>query len=303
MDEHGINPIKELKLVSTYKKLFKRINPDIVLIYTIKPNVYAAFVRASMKIPYIANITGLGTAVEDSTGIKQKLMFALYKHGFRKAKKVFFQNRINMDFKGIVKSDCKLILCSGVNLERCRHLDHPNGDTVDFTFIGRLLRQKGIDLYLETARIIRQRHPETRFHICGSGEKEYTDLLAKLNDEGQVVYHGRIDDIAGMHAVSCCTIHPTYYPEGMSNVLLESCACGRPVITTDRAGCREAVEVGVNGYLVKERDIDDLIEKVETFLALGWDERRNMGLAGRAKVEKEFDRNIVINKYIEAIEN
>lgn len=142
MDEHGINPIKELKLVSTYKKLFKRINPDIVLIYTIKPNVYAAFVRASMKIPYIANITGLGIAVEDSRGIKQKLMFALYKHGFRKAKKVFFQNRINMDFKGIVKSDCKLILCLGVNLERCRHLDHPNGDTVDFTFIGRLIRQK-----------------------------------------------------------------------------------------------------------------------------------------------------------------
>lgn len=305
MDEHGTNPIKELKLISTYKKLFKKIKPDVVLTYTIKPNIYAGMVCASLKIPYIANITGLGMAVENS-GSKQKYMLALYKHGLRSAKKVFFQNRANMEFlieKGIVKCDHELIPGSGVNLERYTCLEYPNGETVDFTFIGRLIAQKGIELYVETARTIRERHPETRFHVCGTGEQKYIDLMNRLNDEGIVIYHGLIDDISGMHAVSCCTVHPTYYPEGMSNVLLESCACGRPVITTDRPGCREAVDFGVNGFTVREQDCADLIEKVENFLSLSREERRAMGLAGRAKVELEFDRNIVINKYIEAIES
>lgn len=305
MEDHGTNPVKELELISTYKKIFKQIKPDIVLTYTIKPNIYAGMVCASMKIPYIANITGLGTAVEDSRGIKQKSMLFLYKHGLRKAKKVFFQNETNMRFmleKGIVKCNNELIPGSGVNLERYGCLEYPHGDTVDFTYIGRLVKQKGIDIFTEMAKTIRERHPETRFHVCGTGEQKYIDLMNKLNDEGVIIYHGLIDDIAGMHAVSCCTVHPTYYPEGMSNVLLESCACGRPIITTDRPGCREIVDVGVNGFTVREKDVNDLIEKVEAFLTLGWEERRDMGLAGRAKVEKEFDRNIVILKYFEAIE-
>lgn len=120
-------------------------------------------------------------------------------------------------------------------------------------------------------------------------------------DNGTVIYHGMISDVAGMHKISSCTIHPTYYPEGMSNVLLESCSCGRPAITTNRPGCEEIVEDGVNGFLIKEKDSQDLIEKIEKFLKLSREERKQMGLAARAKVERQFDRQIVVRKYLEEI--
>ena len=163
------------------------------------------------------------------------------------------------------------------------------------------MKEKGIDQYLEAAKFIRAKHPETRFHVCGNCTREYENILKEQNDNGTVIYHGRISDVVGMHRISCCTIHPTYYPEGMSNVLLESCACGRPIITTNRPGCKEIVENGVSGFLVKQQDSQDLIKIIEKFLSLNREERLKMGLAARQKVEKEFDRNIVIKKYLEAI--
>ena len=303
MDTHGTNPLAELKLISAYKKAIKEIAPDVVLTYTIKPNVYAGMACAALGIPSVANITGLGTAVENG-GIMQKITLPLYRYGLRKAQKVFFQNQANMDFMlkhKAITGAYELIPGSGVNLERFPLLDYPKGDTVDFVFIARIKKEKGIDQYLGAAKYFREKYPETRFHVCGGCDKAYEQILQELHDNGTIIYHGRISDVPGMHRVSGCTIHPTYYPEGMSNVLLESCACGRPVITTNRPGCKEIVDEGVNGFLVKEKDSRDLIEKVEKFLSLSLEERRNMGLAGRAKVEKEFDRNIVIQKYLKEI--
>ncbi len=304
MNTHGKNPVAELKLISTYKKEIRKIAPDIVLTYTIKPNIYAGMACASLGIPYVANITGLGTAVENS-GIMQKIALPLYKHGLRKAQKVFFQNKPNMDFmveRGIVKGPHELIPGSGVNLDRYPLMEYPQGETIEFVYIARIMKEKGIDQYLDAAKFIRSKYPSTIFHVCGACDKEYEAILKELNDNGTIIYHGRISDVVGMHRGSSCTIHPTYYPEGMSNVLLESCACGRPVITTDRSGCREIVDEGVNGFLVKERDSADLIKKVEKFLSLSWEERKAMGLAARAKVEKEFDRQIVVRKYIDEVE-
>ena len=304
MDRHGTNPLKELQLVVHYMHLLKQLKPDVVLTYTIKPNIYAGMACASLGVRYIANITGLGTAVENS-GKAQKLMLGLYRYGLRKAQKVFFQNKANMDFllaKKVVRGPYELIPGSGVNLTRYQVLEYPHGDTIDFTYIGRVIKQKGIDQYLDAAKAIRETHPETRFHICGRCDPAYEATIRKLNDNGTVVYHGLVDDIAGMHAVSCCTIHPSYYPEGMSNVLLESCACGRPIITTDRPGCGEIVDDGINGFVVKQKDSKDLITKIGQFLNLSWEEKKKMGLAGRLKVEKEFDRRIVIEKYLEEVE-
>lgn len=304
MERHGTNPLKEIKIVSNYKKQMKRLNPRIVLTYTIKPNVYAGMAAASLRIPYVANVTGLGPAVENG-GLLQKITIPLYRYGLRKAQKVFFQNKPNRDFmiqrKIVKEGQYDLIPGSGVNLEKYLVQPYPHGDTVDFVFISRVVKEKGIDQYLDAAKTITSRHPETRFHICGDCEGEYEALLKELNDNGTIIYHGRIDDIAGMHRQCSCTVHPSYYPEGMSNVLLESCACGRPIITTDRPGCREIVDDNVNGYVVRQRDSQDLIEKIEKFLSLSWEERRQMGLAGRFKVEREFDRNIVIQKYINEI--
>lgn len=305
LDRHGTNPIKELKLISFYKKVLRDVKPDIVFTYTIKPNAYGGMACASLGVPYVANITGLGTSIENG-GLMQKISLALYKRGLRKAQKVFFQNTENKDFmvgKGVVKGPYDMLPGSGVNLNQYNVFPYPDGDAVDFVFIARVMKEKGIDQYLDAAKEIRKRHPETRFHICGFCEQNYEGLLKELNDNGTVIYHGLVSDMTEIYKMISCTVHPTYYPEGLSNVLLESAASGRPIITTDRSGCREVVEDGVNGYVVKQQDSKDLIEKIEKFLGLSIDERRAMGLAGRAKVEREFDRKIVIKKYLGEVES
>ena len=304
MDRHGTNPFQELKLLSSYRKILKAIKPDIVFTYTIKCNAYGGMACSMMKIPYVANITGLGTAIENG-GIMQKVSLFLYKAGLRKAQKVFFQNTENRDFMlahGAVRGAYDMLPGSGVNLDKYTVCPYPAGETVDFIFVARIMKEKGIDQYLEAAKYITEKYPQTRFHICGTCEPEYAGNLEELHEKGVVIYHGAVSDMEKIYAMASCTVHPTYYPEGMSNVLLESCACGRPIITTDRSGCREIVDNGVNGFIVRQRDSQDLIEKIEKFLALSWDDRRIMGLAGRAKVEKEFSRAIVVERYMEEVQ-
>ena len=304
MELHGTNPVKELKLVSFYKNKIKQIKPQIVLTYTIKPNIYAGIAAGKLGIPVLANVTGLGPAVEHE-GFLQKVAIPLYRNGLKRARRVFFQNDSNRDFMlehNMVRDDQYLMIPgSGVNLNKYTLQPYPNSETIDFVFISRVVKEKGIDQYIEAAKEIRKRHPETRFHVCGGCDDIYSNIIQQLNDEGAIIYHGRIDDIAGMHRQCACTIHPSYYPEGMSNVLLEACACGRPIITTDRPGCREAVVDGVNGFLIKQRDAKDLINKIEMFLSLTWEQRQSMGIEARKKVEREFDRQIVIDRYIDEI--
>lgn len=300
LDRHGTNPVKELKLLSWYKKTLKEYKPDIAFTYTIKPNIYAGMACAALNIPYVVNITGLGTAVENP-GLMQFVTLNLYKYALRKAQKVFFQNTENRDFmisKGAVKESYDLLPGSGVNLNNYTVSEYPNDNTVDFVFVARIMKEKGIDQYLDAAEAIRNKYPETRFHICGFCEQAYEEKLKKLQDNEIIIYHGLVKNMAEIYSQMSCTIHPTYYPEGLSNVLLESAASGRPIITTNRAGCREVVDDGINGYVVREQDSQDLIEKIEKFLKLSWKERKQMGLAGRQKVEREFDRKIVIEKYI-----
>lgn len=303
MNRHGTNPIQELKLISFYKKVLREIKPDIVFTYTIKCNAYGGMACASLGVPYVANVTGLGTAIENG-GLMQKISLTLYRMGLRKAQKVFFQNAENRDFMlshGVVKGAYDMLPGSGVNLKQYEVFPYPDRETVDFVFIARVMKEKGIDQYLDAAKEIRKRYPETRFHICGFCEQDYEGLLKDLTDNGTVIYHGLVADMKPIYQMISCTVHPTYYPEGLSNVLLESAASGRPIITTDRSGCREVAEDGVNGYIVKQQDSQDLIDKIERFLSLSVDERKAMGLAGRAKVEREFDRQIVIRKYLDEV--
>lgn len=305
INRRGTNPITDLKLFLRYIKILKKINPDVVLTYTIKPNIYGGIACRLLKTPYISNITGLGTALENK-GLLQKIIVHLYKISLRKAKCVFFQNTENQQFfidNNISVGKGRLIPGSGVNLEHFQVLDYPASDTIEFAFISRIMKEKGIEQYLEAAEYIKNKYPNTRFHICGFCEEDYQDILEEMQSKGIIVYQGVLDDVREILKITHCTVHPTYYPEGMSNVLLESAACGRPVITTDRSGCREIVDDGVNGYLAKPKDTLDLIKKIEQFIALDFDKKKKMGLAGRKKVEKEFDRQIVVNAYMEEITN
>lgn len=305
IDRHGLNPFKDLKIISIYKKLIRDIKPLCILTYTIKPNLYGAIAAKNTLSRVIANITGLGTAVENG-GILQKITVAMYKYAFSNIQTVFFQNKENMNFfreKNIANGKHKLLPGSGVNLNQFKPLDYPNTNTIEFVFISRIMKQKGIDQYLEAAKYIRKKYPFTKFHICGFCEEEYENILHDYQESGIIEYHGLISNITDILKITHCTIHPTYYPEGMSNVLLESCASARPIITTNRSGCREIVDDGINGYMIKQQNSESLISAIEKFLNLSNKEREEMGKSGRKKVEKEFDRNIVVLHYLEVIKN
>ena len=305
LERHGMNPITELRLKSRYKQIIREVCPDIVFSYTIKPNLYGGMACKALKIPCVMNITGLGTAVENG-GFLQKIMLLLYKIALPGAQKVFFQNIENEHFfseHGLALGKHDMIPGSGVNIEHYSVLDYPPEDTVEFVFISRIMKEKGIDQYLEAAKAIRKKYPQTRFHICGACEPEYDGELQKLINDKTVIYHGLVKDIGAIHKVTHCTVHPTYYPEGMSNVLLEACACGRPIVTTDRAGCREIIDAQINGFVVKQKDSNDLIEKLERFIQLPYEQKNAMGLAAREKVEKDFNRQIVVRKYMKELQN
>ncbi|PER35106.1 glycosyltransferase family 1 protein [Bacillus cereus] len=303
ISRRGTNPLTDFKLLMNYKKIIREVKPDLVLTYTIKPNIYGGLACKMSGVPYISNITGLGSAVENG-GVLQKITVALYKSALKKASCVFFQNEENKKFfeaKKIISHNYRLIPGSGVNLEQYYLLDYPVDTIVNFVFIARVMKEKGIDQYLAAAKYIRENYPNTKFHILGFCEEAYESKLKEMQDKGVIEYHGMQSDIREFHKISHCTIHPTYYPEGMSNVLLESAACGRPIITTNRSGCREIVDHGENGYIVEQQSSQDLIEKIERFLRLDYESKRKMGIIGRNKVENEFDRKIVVNSYIEEI--
>jgi glycosyltransferase involved in cell wall biosynthesis len=300
----GTNPIKDIALLYTYHKHIKSLRPKYVLTYTIKPNIYGGIACRLSNTPYIANITGLGNAVEKKNPL-QPILLLMLKLGLKGARKVFFQNVANERFlstKGIITGSHEIIPGSGVNLEKFALMEYPRNEVINFSFFGRMIKEKGIEQYLDAAEAIHQKYHNTLFHICGNPTENYINRVKELEKRGIVHYHGMVRDVREVHQYSDCTVHPTFYPEGMSNVLLESCACGRPIITTDRPGCREIVVDGVNGFLINERDSEDLIDKIGKFMALSWEQKKEMGTAGRKKVEAEFDRKIVIDRYLKEIQ-
>ncbi|MBQ8302258.1 MAG: glycosyltransferase family 4 protein [Clostridia bacterium] len=303
MEKDSTDPIKDFILMLRYFRMIREVEADIVLTYTIKPNVYGGMASALRGVPYVANITGLG-AVLGTPGVMQKLALFLYRLGFSRISKVFFQNDENKKFfenHKIAVGKHMLLPGSGVNLKRFDVLPYPCSDTIHFAFISRIRKEKGIEQYVDAAKSIQKKYHNVQFHVCGYGDERFSKYVEQLHNEGIITYHGLLKDVRVMLKDVHCVIHPTYYPEGMSNVLLESAATGRAIISTDRPGCREAIDDGVNGYIIREKDSADLIDKVEKFMNLSYEEKKNMGLRGREKVEREFDRNIVVNCYLETV--
>ncbi|AOM81652.1 glycosyltransferase family 4 protein [Salisediminibacterium beveridgei] len=303
LDRRGTNILTDAILFKNYYKIMKKIKPDVVLTYTVKPNIYGGFASRLLKIPHIPNITGLGTAIENKS-IMQKIMFMMHRTALKRSSCIMFQNEENkkiFEREKIGKGKYRLIPGSGVNIEHFDLLDYPSQRSTEFVFISRIMEEKGIDQYLEAAEYIKKKYPETKFHICGFCEGNYEDKLQQFEKDGVIKYHGMINDVREILNHTHCTVHPTFYPEGMSNVLLESAASGRPIITTDRSGCREIVDDEVNGYIVEQENTNDLVNKIENFLSLKHQKKMNMGLSGRQKVVMEFDRKFVVSAYMEEI--
>lgn len=305
INRHGMNLLEDLKLLKSYKTIIKKIQPKVVLSYTIKPNIYGAIAARKYKVPFVANITGLGTAVENK-GLKQKICISLYKYAFKKVKTVFFQNAENESFFAkhkIAVGKHALLPGSGVNLYKYCLQPYPSiNDPIRFVFVGRIMKEKGIDYFLSAAERIKKDIQNIEFHVCGFIENEYKGNLQNFVDKQIVIYHGMVKDMTEIYRQMHCTVFPSYYPEGISNVLLETAASGRPIITTDRAGCREAVNDGVNGFIVKTHSQEELDSSILRFIDLPYEQKNEFGIESRKKIEKEFDRNIVIDKYLSIIE-
>lgn len=305
IDRRGMNPARDAKLLGQYRAILKRLRPDLVLTYTIKPNIYGGLSCRELHIPYAVNITGLGSAIENGGWLK-RFVLTLYKPVLAGAKVVFFENAGNRDTlaaAGVVPRGHDVVLNgAGVNLEDYPYQPYPQEGAVRFLFVGRVMHEKGVDELFAAARRMKQTYGDgVEFHIVGSFEEGYKPLMDELERSGVVKYHGYQSDMKHFYAMADCVVLPSYH-EGMSNVLLEAAASGRPLITSDIPGCREAVEPGVSGYLCSARDADALYAAMRRFAELPHAQRAAMGRCGRERMERQFGKTAVVAETIKHLE-
>jgi len=305
VDRRGFNPISDLKLIWIYKKIIREVSPDIIFSYTIKPNVYGSIANRGSGIHQVCNITGTG-----ATFLRPSLLSLickiLYKISITNAYKVFFQNTKDRDFfieNKMVRDNYEVIPGSGCNLETHPYMPLPKGDEINFIFIGRVMKLKGIDEYLECARVVKEKYHNANFLIAGWNEQEeYMKKVEEAEKIGYVKYLGYRKDIDKIIETCHCTVLCSHGGEGMPNVILESAAMGRICITTNTNGAEDAVDDGITGYIYPKGEADALIERVIKVINLSDEDKAKMGKAGREKMEREFDRKIVTNKYLKEIE-
>lgn len=306
MDRRGINPFEDLELYRFYKKILKEEKPDIVITYSIKPNVYAGFLCRRMKIPYFVNVQGLGTAFQSQP--MALIATKLYKAGIKKAKAVFFENQGNADEfvkRGIIPKEKEVVLNgAGVNLDLYQYQPYPSDDDgIHILYLGRIMKEKGMDETFSAMKTVKIEYGEkVVFDVVGFFEDEYKETVEKLGEEGIIVFHGFQPNPRPYYAAAHAVVQASYH-EGMNNVLLEGAATGRVLITTDIPGCREAVEEGKTGYLCKKQDVGTLVNCMEKVLSLTNVEREQMGFAGRKKMEAEFDKDSIVNQTLSVIIN
>lgn len=308
IDRRGTNPLKDIRLIWEYIRLFRKYHPIYICAFTIKPNIYGSIAADLLNIPHINNITGIGSGYKNGGSVK-KIVISLYKIALRKSQMVFFQNKENQQTALATKmvsqkTRCQVIPGSGVNLERFSYKEKTDSNEIVFNYIGRVMKDKRIDDYLKAASVIKEKYPQTVFNILGFIEKDenhYEKELKSLEEKGIVHYCGNVDDVRPYIYSSDAIIHPSTYGEGISNVLLETAACGRVCITTNIEGCRDCVEDGVSGYIYEPGNIDQLINRIEVFVSLTPEQRKRMGMAGRKKVEKGFDREFVVDSYLKEL--
>jgi glycosyltransferase involved in cell wall biosynthesis len=304
LERRGTSIASDLRLFFTYKSLINKIKPDLILTYTLKPRIYGNL--AAGRTPIINTVTGMGPFFLNSP-ILVRIATFLDRWGMKYANHVFFQNeearQMYIDFCMLRDIPNTVVPASGVNLRDFSYQPYPEHDVVNITFVGRIMKDKGVEEFLEAATRIHKdpKYANVHFKLFGFFEEDYKERIDALCKTGVIEYGGFVKDIRPYLADSDCVVLPSYH-EGVGNAIQEAAASGRPVITTDIPGCRGVVEHGITGYLCQARSTDSLYEQIVLFLALSREERLEMGVRGRRKMEHEHDRDMVIKKYIEVIE-
>ena len=304
----GISPLDDARLLLRYIALLRAIRPAAFLGFTIKPNVYGSLAARLLGIPAINNVSGLGTAFIKQGMITRVATF-LYRQAFRRSATVFFQNdedRRQFVAAGMVAAgQSRLLPGSGVDLDRFAPTPPPSGKPFCFLLIGRLLWDKGVQEYVDAARIVKRRHPDARFQILGFADVDNRTAVPRATldrwiGEGLIEHLGATDDVRPYIAASDCVVLPSYR-EGLPRSLLEASAMARPIVATDVPGVRDVVDDRVTGLLCQVRSAASLAEAMLAMIALSPAERSAMGQAGRDRVERRFGIGEVTRRYLDAI--
>jgi len=308
MDSRGANPVKDFLLVFELMSTYRRVKPDVVLHYTIKPNVYGTLAAAILKIPTINNVCGLGT-IFLKKNLVSSVAIALYRLAFRFPKKVFFQNQDDRDLfvdkKIIALSTSDLIPGSGIDLKRFAPFDFKRNSTFTFLLVSRLITDKGIHEFIEAIRQLKASGIEAKFQVLGAKDPRHKrgiklGVIKEWIDSGTIEYLGTTKDVRPYIQQADCIVLPSYR-EGTPRTLLEAASSAKPIITTDVPGCHNVVMDGYNGLLCKLKDSQDLASKMYMMTNFDDGTLKKLGDNGRKKVVSEFDESIVIRKYLSAI--
>lgn len=307
----NLHPVKVSKYIYNLFTSLKRIKPDVVLTFSIRPAIWGNFITRYLKIPTITNITGVGPLFS-SKNIAYRAARSIYRLALKKTAKVFFQNFDDMELfiqNNFVRPErAERIPGSGVDFRKFSPIVvNKKNEPFSFLFIGRLIKDKGIFEYVEAARIINTKYPNIHFGVLGplwnQNLKSNTITKSQLQnwiDEGIIDYMGEKKDVRKFIANADCIVLPSYR-EGTSNILLEAASMEKPVITCNTTGCKEIVDDGVTGFLCEVENGPDLAEKMEKMLLLSPEEREKMGKKGREKIIREYDKKIVLNAYLRTI--
>lgn len=302
MERRGINPFTDFSLMRFYKKMLKEEKPDLVITYSIKPNVYGGLMCSKLKIPFYANVQGLGTAFQKK-GLAE-FVTLLYKTAFKKVETVFFENQINADEfvnRKIISADKETVLNgAGINLDEYAYRNYPANEIPHFLYLGRIMKEKGMDELFEAAQRLHKDGEKFILDLVGFFEDEYKDRVIDLENQGIVKFYGFQENPIPYYEAADCVVMPSYH-EGMSNVNLEASAIGRPVITTNIPGCRESVEDENTGWLCEPQNSDSLYMKMKAFLKTGIQKREQIGRNARKKMENEFDKRLIVSETVKSI--
>lgn len=294
IDRRGINPKTDLALLRRYRAMMKQVDPGLVITYTIKPNIYGGIAARLAKKPYAVNITGLGTAFE-KPGAVRTVVVNLYKYALKKAKVIFFENTSNRDalvsFGCCKEAQTVVLNGAGVNLETYACQPYPRNEKVKFLFIGRVMQEKGVDELFDATRRLAEEGEPCFLDVVGPFEEDYKQTLERCEAGGWLKYHGYQADVRPFISACDCFVLPSYH-EGMANTNLECAASGRPVITSNIPGCREAVIDGVSGLLCEPKNADSLYAAMKKLIEL--EDRAAMGREGRKHMEDVFDKKKVV---------
>lgn len=304
VDRRGINPITDFGLIIKYYKIIKQLKPDMVITYTIKPNVYGGFVCRMLETNYAANITGLGTAFQNE-GLLKKIVTVMYKVACKKAKVVFFENAENMrifiDSRIINKNQAHLLNGAGVNLEHYYFTEYPlKSDTTRFLFVGRIMAEKGVNELFEAMDRLHNEGYNCSLDVVGDYEEDFKEIIDKYSKKGWLVYHGFQKDVRPFIQSCDCFVLPSWH-EGMANTNLECSSMGRPVITSNIHGCMEAVVENVSGFLCEPKNAQSLYEQMKKFIELPYETKEEMGRQARKHMEEVFDKNKVVSETVKEL--